>query len=178
MAKRKLTRREKETRIREALAEVASTIGLGDPAMVKKQFQAFLSKPSRHKPEELLSLAARDTAYKMFKRVLDQCRTEKQLEKMLATIPSLKTQLPILFRKGLEEMKKSLPRHGGPGRGETLNRAQKLDACEQIASMQKTKAATLPDTFEAVAEAFTQKGTPVSARTIKRAWQQRALLYA
>jgi hypothetical protein len=78
----------------------------------------------------------------------------------------------------MQDMKRKLPRHGGPGRSETLSRAQKIEACEQIATMQKTKAATLPDTFKIVADTFTAKGTKVSARTIKRVWQQRAVLYA
>ena len=177
MAKRKLTRKEKENRIREALSDVASTIGLGDPATVKKQFQAFLSKPS---PRGLEQATATGIGYGLrlaLERELRKCRTEEQLERIVTGIRSRGTQFPTIIRKGLEEMKRNLPRHGGPGRGQTLSHAQKIKACEQISSMQKTTRTSFPDIFECVAEGFRHGGTPVSARTIKRTWQQRTSLY-
>lgn len=175
MLKRKMTR---EERIHEAIIEVASTIGLDKPENVRRQFQTILSKPSRHGPEKTLLLAVRYTICEYLRREARRYRTEKQLETFLQGIRARKHQLPTIIRKGMDEMRKTLPRLGGPGRGETLSQTQKIEACEQIATMLKTKATTLPDTFEAVAESFRGTGTKVSARTVKRVWENRASLYA
>jgi hypothetical protein len=104
--------------------------------------------------------------------------TEHELEAVLMQIRASAPEMASALRKELKEMQGRLPRRGGPGRDEILNTTEKREACEQIGSLHKMgMIKRWSDIFENVAAAFRSRGKEVSARTIKRVWEDREALY-
>jgi len=171
-----------EARIKDAIAEAVSKAEIGKPSEIEKEARAILTRPLKRQAEMLFAPLTAQVIYNSFegeiKRLKRRRCTEADLAPTIEQIKDLRKVLPIALRKAIDEMRKRLPRHGGPGRTSALTKEQKIDACEQIATMQKTKATSLPDTFEIVAETFRAKDIQVSARTIKRVWENRRELYA
>jgi hypothetical protein len=104
--------------------------------------------------------------------------TEEEVQRVIAEMKASLPQMAAALRRGLKETQKKLPRLGGPGRKGTLSPREKLRACEQVSSLHKKGQLTkMSEIFEAVAEHFRSRGKKVSARTIKRAWEDRRNVY-
>ena len=183
MTNRKLTGKQIETRIREAIAKAVSEVGGGNPSEMKREVRAILTKPMQQQVEMLFAPLTAQIIYESWGKQIRHLKRRRcskaELEIVLAQIQQeLKETLPMALRKGMDEIRKRLPRHGGPGRTASLTQPQKIDACERIATAIKTKGTSFPDTFKAVAEMFSKEGILVSARTIRRVWENRKPLYA
>jgi hypothetical protein len=104
--------------------------------------------------------------------------TEEEVQTVIANIKANLPQMASALRRGLKDIQKKLPRHGGPGRKGALSPSEKLEACEQVSSLHKIGRLTkLSEIFEVVGGQFRSKGKKVSARTIKRAWEDRRNVY-
>lgn len=182
---RRLTRKQIERQIIDTVAKSISYLALGDPVMVRKVAKKVVRSLISGKKKEieayrpfLIERAASDALHRILKRRKFKTCTEEELKLGLAQFESYMQGVPSALRKGLDEMKRNLPRQGGPGRKEILNTAEKREACEQIGMLHKMgKIKKWPDIFEAVAEIFTARGKKVRARTIKRVWESRETLY-
>jgi hypothetical protein len=106
--------------------------------------------------------------------------TEEELQLALSRIRASAPALASALRKSMKDTQRQLPRHGGPGRTEILTASEKLEVCDQISSLVKLgKIKRMPEIFEVVANTIrATKHKHVSARTVKRAWVNRATLYA
>lgn len=178
MATRWLTQRQAHERIIQTLAEIGPKLGLIEPKEARKQARKMFKMSLNWKPKDAFPPLLSYSFFEIFGKRLNARRwKEDELKDTLAKLRSAMQGLPTLARKGMEEMRRRLPRRGGPGRSEILNQSQKIEACEQIAVMVKTKKIPFPDIFKSVAANFTIKGTKTSPQTIKRAWQKRESLY-
>jgi hypothetical protein len=180
---RRLTGKQIEDRIKEAIAKAVSEVGGGNPSEMKKEAHAILTKPMHTQVEMLFAPLTAQIIYESWGKQIRHLKrrrcSDEELKLVLEQIQQeLKGTLPMALRKGMDEIRKRLPRHGGPGRTNTLTQPQKIDACERIATAIKTKGASFPETFKAVAEMFSKEGISVSARTIRRVWENRKPLYA
>jgi len=180
-AERKLTRKEIAARIGKAVSEILSDSGLRKPEDIREHVRAILGGSSRQEDEMDFSVMFKHFLHEMVQSDLERRRirglTAKEVDSTIAGLKSKAKDLPAAIRKALMVIRKDLPRRGGPGRRAVLGSAEKIDACEQVATMFKTKNMPLPQIFEAVASSFRAKGIQVSARTIKRTWENRTKLY-
>jgi len=178
---RKLTHKETRERILKAIGEGLFTGGLGDPPQAKRQAEVIFSKPGQHTAEAAISPILAHLFYTSLGRRLKNLKTrrltEQELQPILKDIKNTVGTLTPKIRKGLNEMKKRLIQHGGPGRRTILDPAEQRDAIQYVAQ-ELAKGRTLPEAFKEVAEILTARGKKVSAQTIKRTWQKRALLFA
>jgi hypothetical protein len=169
---KRLTTKEVKARIFEAATEMAvDLLGLsgkipeeldGDRALVRA---AFLSEAKRLQPKLITGKGKRYTEQEL----------KTQIDKIKASAPEVAT----MFRKKLKEIQKQLPRRGGPGRTEKLSATEKIEVCEQITSLHKIgQLKKMADIYYSVSQSLKlTKGKEVSARTVKRIWDNRATLY-
>jgi|GEM_PF-6335093 len=172
--KRKLlTAKEVKSRMSRAATEVATDL-FGLAGKVPEELDselAFLRAGFLYATERLQPKLIKSTGKRY---------TEEELKTEIAKIKASEAEVATMLRKKLKEIQKELPRQGGPGRNEKLSATEKAEVCEQIASIVKLgQLKKMPDIFNAVAENLKlTKGKVVSARTVKRAWEKRAALYA
>jgi len=177
MAKRKLTRKEVERRITQALIEIGSEMGLGKPEEVKKKVQSLLQNPSRYKTEAVMPPLLACFFYGLFGQRLKRGMTEDALEQFINGLRRVATQIPTRIRKEMNDMKKQLRRRGGPGRRSLLDTTQQREAIQYV-TMMSGQGKTFPQAFQETAAIFQAKGIEVKPRTIKRIWQKRKVLHA
>jgi hypothetical protein len=179
MKKRMLTHREVQRRVDEAIDVLLSDCGLPSVDRSKEIYRSLLRNQTG--AEKAVGPVLSDLIREQFQREIKRLKitkcSEEQLKSLLAQIRSYAREIPSSLRRGIEEVKKSLPRHGGPGRKELLNTTEKREACEHVATLLKMGTSRLPDAFETVAEGFRAKGKTLSSKTIKRAWENRKDLY-
>ena len=187
MKKRGLSKRETRRKVAEALSQVL-TDALGVPEeRIREKARAGLEAAIEADPriqDTVLAYGLNPNKTGLPSMIADMKRarqkrwTSQELEAALSPVKTLSHILPTQMRKTFQKIRKTLPRHGGPGRKEILTPAEKIDACEQIAALHKTgRVKRWQDIFESVAQAFQAKGKKVSSRTIKRIWESRDSLY-
>ena len=181
MRTRKLTQKETRERILKAMGEGLFTGGLGDPPEARRLAETIFSKPAQYTAEAAISPILAHLFYTSLGRRLKNLKrrrlTEQELQPILKDIKDTTETLTPKIRKGLDEMKKRLVQHGGPGRRTILDPKQQHEAI-QFVGVHLIQGKRLPEAFKQVAETFTVQGKKVSAQTIKRIWQKRALLSA
>jgi polyhydroxyalkanoate synthesis regulator phasin len=177
---RKLTKKEIRKRVVKAVVEAMSASGMATPSEAKKVLRD-ISKQSSSDASSLMpplyALMLHDHLERGVKHLVRKGCTEEQLRPVLEQVKTNAKELPTAIRKGFSEMKKAIPRHGGPGRHRILTPAQEKEACELVfLEIRIRKPLNLPNAFEEVARNFQARKVQVSAQTIKRAWGKRDLL--
>ncbi|HEV2288557.1 MAG TPA: hypothetical protein VGR81_06345 [Candidatus Acidoferrales bacterium] len=179
---KKLSTQDAKNRIAEALSDAtAGLFGISDKK-AERDFRAALQGEPQNETS-ILQAALIYTLNKRLKRNLQRSKgqrmySEEEIETVCRKLKSTVPEMATAIRKGFKDMLKGLPRRGGPGRGEILSAAEKMEACDQITFLLKrNEVKRWRDIFESVAEQFRTRGKNVSARTIKRAWESRENLF-
>jgi hypothetical protein len=177
MKSKTLTQTEVKKRINKTLAGIFSTLfGMSKEEANKKLRTAL--EADMQDPNGLLQAALVHTLTQNILKGRGRRCTEEELEIVLTKLRASAPEMSAALRKGLKAMQKNLPRRGGPGRAGILSATEKREACDQISALYKIgRLVRWADIFEAVAETFRTRGKTVSARTIKRAWEERQSLY-
>lgn len=103
---------------------------------------------------------------------LHQLKDPKKREQFLLHLKVAAPEMHKAIRKLTEELRKLVPRRGGPGRKEILTLSQKRWACQQIADL-LAHDKPLPTCYEIVRHSFQGQGILISAQTLKRVWTKR-----
>lgn len=182
MKHKTLTQNEVKKRAAQAFTEIfASLFGISEKEATKTLLSDF--KEELQDDNGLARAAIFYTLNKKVKSAIKRGRnrrrfTEEELEAALAQLKAYAPEMASAIRKGMKGVMRNLPQRGGPGRTEALTSTQKREACEQVGILHKMgKVKKWSDIFESVAQNFKASGTKVSARTIKRVWQDRESLY-
>ncbi len=182
MKTKTLTKEEVKKRVFETVAEVLTNIfNLSEKAATEK-----LRNSLKESLDESTLIQAslvhflNKSAESGIKRSKGKRCTEEELNLILSQIRASAPAMASALRKSMKETQRQLPRHGGPGRIGILTTSEKLEACDQISTLLKLgKSKGMPEIFETVANTIrATKHKHVSARTVKRAWINRATLYA
>jgi hypothetical protein len=97
--------------------------------------------------------------------------TQEELRLILEKLKTLPFEFRALLDKATKSMKRNLPHKPGGGRPESLKPDQKREACLKVGTLM-SQGVTFRDALSRVARTY-----GVGARTIQRAWQQRAELH-
>ena len=171
----KLTRKEIVKRTMGTLIKCAEAAG--GPFAEQGRIMLQIARRQKPAPEDNFAAAhlylMYQNMYREAKRLASKGCTEEELENYLNEIRTSMAKGPTSLRKAINDLKKTLPRQGGPGRKELLSQSEKREAVHQVAHLLEGGKIPLPDIFQSVASGMNRPDRPIKARTIRRAWEKR-----
>lgn len=107
--------------------------------------------------------------------VAPSIKTREQLDRFLQELKQQGDRMPTMFRQGVKEVNRLLPRRGGPGRHHKLTLKEATLMCDCIAEIRRHQKVSDKESLEIASKKSPQilGGKKIGARTLWDVWDNR-----